>query len=298
VLTPVPAASLGRLAAERLLRALETGAIPVGSRLVEARLAASLGVSRGPVRDALQYLEQQGLVRRLPHRGSFAATLAPEELVDIFILRADLEALAARLAVVRRAIHGRDLAALRECVAAMARAVRARRFDELLDLDIAFHRLLAERSGHRRLVVILDGLRAHTRIAIALANKNARALAGVVETHRNLVAAIESEDMRRVDLESKQHVLETLDYLGLDTPTLAADGRALTSPCARPPRRRQSGVATDPGDAPRAPPSPRGRDRRPQRRRQERRDRSNVARSSSGKVDRLSDSSRIEPGLR
>ena len=98
VLTPVPAASLGRLAADRLLRALETGAIPLGSRLVEARLAELLGVSRGPIRDALQYLEQQGFVHRLPHRGSFAATLAPEELVDIFILRADLEALAARLA--------------------------------------------------------------------------------------------------------------------------------------------------------------------------------------------------------
>jgi len=234
VLTPVPAASLGRLAADRLLRALETGAIPVGSRLVEARLAEVLGVSRGPIRDALQYLEQQGFVHRLPHRGSFAATLAPEELVDIFILRADLEALAARLAVVRRAIRGRDLATLREYVAAMARAVRTHRFDELLDLDIAFHRLLVECSGNRRLVVILDGLLTHTRLAIALANKNARALAGVVQTHRNLIAAIEGEDMRQVDLVSKQHVLETLDYLGLATPMLALDEQALRSPPSRP----------------------------------------------------------------
>lgn len=233
-LTPVTAASLGRIAAARLLEALETGAIPVGSRLVEARLAAMLGVSRGPIRDALQYLEQQGLVHRLPHRGSFAVAFAPEELAEVVILRADLEALAARLGVVRRGIRPRDLAALREHTDAMARAVRARQFAAFLDHEVAFHRLLAERSGHLRLLVLLDGLRAHTRIAISLANRNVRTRSGVptavhhlVQTHRDVVLALESKDLRRIDVTIKRHVLETLDFLRLSTPTLPADRRAL-----------------------------------------------------------------------
>jgi len=233
-LTPVAAASLGRLAAERLLQALETGAIPVGSRLVEARLAVMLGVSRGPVRDALQYLEQQGLVHRLPHRGSFAVAFAPDELAEVVILRADLEALAARLGIVRRSIRPRDLAALLEHTDAMVRAVRARRFEMFLDHEMAFHRLLAERSGHLRLLALLDGLRAHTRIAISLANRNVRTRSGVptaihhlVQTHRDVVVALESKDLRRIDMTIKRHVLETLDFLGLSTPTLTADRRAL-----------------------------------------------------------------------
>jgi DNA-binding GntR family transcriptional regulator len=238
-LTPVPKASLGQLAADGFMRALETGAIPVGSRLVESRLAAMLGVSRGPVRDALHYLEQQGLVRRLPHRGSFAAAFAPEDLADVFILRAELEALAACLAVARGPIRPKDLAALRQQVDAMAAAVRSRRFGDLLDLDMAFHRMLAERSQHRRLVAILDGLRVHTRIAIALANKNVRALAGVVQTHRDVIAALESRDLHQVDRESKRHVLETLDYLGLHTSTLSADrGAVMISSSHGPARAR------------------------------------------------------------
>jgi DNA-binding GntR family transcriptional regulator len=253
-LRPVTAASLGRLVAAQLLQALEAGTIPVGSRLVEARLAAMLGVSRGPIRDALQYLEQQGLVHRLPHKGSFAVAFAPEQLAEVVLLRADLEALAARLGIVRRLIRPRDIRALLDHTAAMARAVRARQFRAFLDHEMAFHRLLAERAGNSRLLALLDGLRAHTRIAISLANRNVRTRSGVpsavhhvVETHRDVVAALESKDLRRIDVTIKRHVLETLDFLGLTTPTLTADRRALGDILPRDDVRASASVGTRSG---------------------------------------------------
>lgn len=212
---------------DRIVHALETGRLPIGGRLVETQLAAMLGVSRGPVREALQRLEQQGLVYRLPRRGSVAARLAPDELAEVFVLRADLESLAARLAMARGAVRSRDLAPLRRLVDEMAAAVRAKQFERLLDLDMDFHRVLAGRSGNRRLVTMLDGLRRHTRIAIAQANRNARAVRGVIQSHRRVIDALESGSLARVDAESKRHVLETLDYLGLRTATLDADRRAV-----------------------------------------------------------------------
>jgi DNA-binding GntR family transcriptional regulator len=213
----------------------------VGSRLVESRLAAMLGVSRGPVREALYHLEQQGLVRRHPYRGSYVASFAPQELAEVFILRAELESLAARLAVVRGAVNQSNIATLEHLVEKIDRAARSGDWSSLLDLDMEFHRLVAEWSGHQRLIAILDGLRTHTRIAIALANRNVEAIHGIVETHRAVLEALASGDLPRVDRETKRHVLETLDYLGLQTDGLAEDCRAvmLDRSTAAGPRRRR-----------------------------------------------------------
>ncbi|GEM_PF-267842 len=226
-LSPVSASGLGVLVARRIVHALETGTLAVGSRLVESRLAAMLGVSRGPVRDALQYLEQQGFVRRHPYRGSYVASFSPEELAEVFILRAELESLAARLVVTRGAATPSNIARLERLVDSMEEAVQAKDWSTLLDLDMEFHRLVAEWAEHRRLVTILDGLRAHTRVAIALANRNVQAIRGVVETHKAVIDAIRSGDLGLVDRASKRHVLETLDYLGLHTERLTADCQAV-----------------------------------------------------------------------
>src|SRR5215218_8200290 len=70
--------------------------IPPGTQLNEVELASSFGVSRGPVREALQRLIQEGLLRSEPHRGVFVPVMTDEDIDDVYLAREALEAAAVR----------------------------------------------------------------------------------------------------------------------------------------------------------------------------------------------------------
>jgi DNA-binding GntR family transcriptional regulator len=98
--TPIPFArsSLREQIKDVILQRIVEGSYEPGSRLVETRIAQELGVSQGPVREALRDLEQLGCVVHEPYRGCSVRAFGPEELLEAFPVRAALEALAARLA--------------------------------------------------------------------------------------------------------------------------------------------------------------------------------------------------------
>ena len=83
---------------QRLLDAIDAGELAPGARLVEAELAARFGVSRTPVREALNRLETQGLVARDPRRGTVVASLDYDQLGELYALRTVTEGFAARMA--------------------------------------------------------------------------------------------------------------------------------------------------------------------------------------------------------
>jgi DNA-binding GntR family transcriptional regulator len=100
-----PVASVPQTHADRVFeeieRAIVTGEFAPGSRLGEEALAARLGISRGPLREALRRLEGRGLVVRLPHAGVRVVTLTHEDLIELYEIRSNLEGLACRLAAQR-----------------------------------------------------------------------------------------------------------------------------------------------------------------------------------------------------
>ena len=98
---PVHQPPLRSLVSDELRRLVITGELPPGTRIVEDRLAARLGVSRNPVREALQALAAEGFVDILPRRGAVVAQVTQAEAEDLFDVRAALEPLAARLAARR-----------------------------------------------------------------------------------------------------------------------------------------------------------------------------------------------------
>src|SRR5919199_1225673 len=81
--------------------AIASGELQPGDQIVETAMAAKIGVSRSPVREALRRLEQQGLVEAIPNRGTFVAALDEADVEEIVLLRGALEGLAARLAADR-----------------------------------------------------------------------------------------------------------------------------------------------------------------------------------------------------
>ena len=86
--------------------AILTGELKPCERLVEQELAARLGMSRTPIREALRRLEERGLVRILPHRGAVVAEISPVDIENIYTVRCHVESLAARLAAERLADRG------------------------------------------------------------------------------------------------------------------------------------------------------------------------------------------------
>ena len=160
---------LGVDIAARLRAAILNGHFAPGERLGEELLARSMGVSRGPVREALVRLEREGLVVIRRNRGAFVAQLAPEDLDEVYTLRVALERLA-----VRRALRHADagiLAEMQGLVDAMkVTAERGITEQEAADLDVRFHDLIYRAANHRRLYECWATLR--PQIHIVLLNRN------------------------------------------------------------------------------------------------------------------------------
>ncbi len=139
-------------AVDALRNALLDGDFQPGESLSEPALAAQMSVSRGPVREALLVLEQEGLVVHHPHRGFSVLSLGPEDRRGMTLVRASLEALALELAKARATPEDLEemRATLDDLVKSYGRDVRAS-----ARADLAFHIKLWELSGNSWLVLAL-----------------------------------------------------------------------------------------------------------------------------------------------
>lgn len=147
-------------------RALLLGSLAPGQRLNEAEIARQMGISKGPVREALRQLEQFGLVVSYPQRGTFVAEITPTVASEAFSLRAVLESYAARLAVPRLGdAHLRRMQALID--EADALPTEAGRPLKTAELDLAFHDEIYRLSGHRLLQEAWGNLRPKIRVLLA-----------------------------------------------------------------------------------------------------------------------------------
>ena len=124
--------------------------LPPGTVLGEVALAASLGVSRGPVREALGRLAAEGLVTIRPRRGAVVSALTAEEFLEAYQVREALETLAMRLAVPRLGTEG--VARLEAIVDEQRLHAEAGDVDAFFAANQAFHELIVETSGNRTLI--------------------------------------------------------------------------------------------------------------------------------------------------
>ncbi|MEA5118180.1 MAG: GntR family transcriptional regulator, partial [Propionicimonas sp.] len=143
--------ALGQQVASYLRDAIVRGDLAGGHKLVEAELAETLDVSRGPVRDALRILEAEGLVAK---RGQSVTVLSLDEsdIEELYTLRGAIEALAVRISLERP--KAPDLTPLRESLDAMRQAADDRDTTAFTQADFTFHSALCDISGHRRATAV------------------------------------------------------------------------------------------------------------------------------------------------
>ncbi len=198
--------SLADEAADRLRAAIQAGALAPGSRLVERRIAADLGISHIPVREALARLGEEGLIDRLPRRGARVATLTQRDLDEISTLRTVLEQFVVRR--VQLAWGPAPEAELRAITTLMLEAAEDGDATRLASLDQAFHELLWRLSGHALVNELAAQFRRRVagflmRATLALSPD---ALREHADSHVRLVEAIASGDVARAEREMEQHI--------------------------------------------------------------------------------------------
>ncbi|MBW4482407.1 MAG: GntR family transcriptional regulator [Tildeniella torsiva UHER 1998/13D] len=176
--------------------AILTGALSPGDRLVETQLAEWLQVSRTPLREALRQLQQDSLVTADVSGGLRVTTITAADAEELYDCRLALEA----LAVAGACTYATDeqLGAIAACVAqaegATANSHGSLSAESLLDVDYQFHHLIAESSGNRRLVSLLDSLfDAMALLRIQTLQKNPNVLDIRLE-HRQIYEAILTRD--------------------------------------------------------------------------------------------------------
>jgi GntR family transcriptional regulator, rspAB operon transcriptional repressor len=131
--------------------------IPEDAILVETRLAEQMGVSRTPVREALHFLEKEGLLELLPRAGYRMRRVDWAEFEEIVQIRKVVEALAASWAITR--IKSEELEALKQNVLQSEATIQQGKLSVFPELDAQFHEILARASGSKRLIDLIQILR-------------------------------------------------------------------------------------------------------------------------------------------
>ena len=191
----------------QLRQAIVEGEFAPGSKISEPELAARLGISRGPLREAMRRLESTNLVERRPNLGARVITLSSEQLLEIYLIREALEGLAARLAAERMSAAGiADLKGLlAQHRAEIARESWQAYFQKEGDLD--FHYRIVQGSGNQRLIGILCDDLYHLarmyRCKFGMVSDRAR---DALKEHELILDAIAERDGELAELMMRRHI--------------------------------------------------------------------------------------------
>jgi DNA-binding GntR family transcriptional regulator len=214
-LKKIPKASLLPTAVyEQLRAAILSGILRPGQFLRQEDIAGQLGVSRGPLREALPKLEAEGMIISLPHRGYSVVTLKSADIAEIFELRATLETSLAGIAAERA--DEQTVACLRNLDANMRDlAASAKPADRLrwFDINYEFHRTLLAPAGRRYHLWLLDLVRALAEPYIRMETNLTGNLDECQEEHRLLIDAFAARDARALPRLARLHVQHSADRL-------------------------------------------------------------------------------------
>ncbi len=195
---------------EVLVRAIATCELRAGEAVVEREEAARLGMSRTPFRDALNRLAMDGLVSRMPKRGTFVSLLDPKDISDNMAVREAIEVEMARHVINADGFHGVDVEAL---IARQRRAIATGDHREFLAADEEFHMALVAAAGNARAVEAARRAWLHVNRARYLVPMTPTAMRRALGDHIDITVAMHERAIDRSQLAIRNHLEEPLDRL-------------------------------------------------------------------------------------
>lgn len=231
-LEPISRRSTAAIVADRIRAAIMRGTFPPGTQLGEVDLAQRLGVSRGPLREAMQRLVAEGLLRSERHRGLFVRDLDAADVRDVYTARTAVER-AAALLLLAAPDRAPAVARLTTAIAAMEAAVAAGDAVALADADHEFHAELVAASGSPRLHRMSRTLLVETRMCLAALQQNPPPPESLLAEHRLLRDALEQGDVTRMTAVLEAHMADAVSRIldvTLVDPTAGESGAAPALP--------------------------------------------------------------------
>lgn len=183
---------------QRIRRAIITGELAAGQKIPQDQIAAELGISRIPIREALQKLEEQGFITIIPHHGAVVTHTSSEEIKELYLVRLQLELLATRATAVR--MTAAKVAVLQRILDAAEIALEAQDFERLSNLNQQFHQVAYEISGYPVLCKVIADVRLKCeRYRLFHANLPERAAIALQE-HKTMLQAWADQDPDAAEL--------------------------------------------------------------------------------------------------
>ena len=213
--------SLGNQAYQELKRIILEGQVAPGEKLNEGELAKALGISRTPIREAINRLEKEGLVEIFPQRGAFVIQFTERDVYELFLIRENLEGLAASLAAEK--ITPASLAKLETCVEGFKEPFREKDIQRYSREDLKFHQTIVLLSDARRLIQLVSALHDHIRMFRLTSRGVPDRMKTSLADHRHIIEALRQKDPREAEHWMRQHlqrvrdgVMENIQYFFKD----------------------------------------------------------------------------------
>lgn len=203
--------TLRQTTVDSLRRAILDGVWEPGVQLNQVLIAERLGVSRGPVREALSQLEQEGLVRNVPRKGAFVTDITPVYIEELYSVRRALEVFAVERAA--RCAEPVELAHLQGIVDEMRAAAGRADERELAGIDLRFHAQIVASAHHTLLVQMWKSIEVGVRRCVGIRHRIYDNPLDIVGSHPDIFNAIKASDARAAGELLDIHIREAGELL-------------------------------------------------------------------------------------
>jgi DNA-binding GntR family transcriptional regulator len=188
-----------------------SGVLKSDDRVVESEIARALGISRGPVREALVELEREGLIITYPRKGTYVTSFTYKDIEEIYTLRALLEGYAVTQALDR--IKEQDSSRLKEILNEISETADKKDNIDVAQLDMQFHEEICKLADHKRLYNTWKSLLAQIQMLSATATEYYISVKDVRKRHEILVDALNKGDKGYVRDCFEKHILNSMNGL-------------------------------------------------------------------------------------
>ena len=208
---PLEQRTLRNNVTDRIRRAILDGTLAPGAQVNQLLIAEQMGVSRGPVREALGQLEEEGLIRNVPYKGTFVNEVTLTFIEELYSIRRLLEVFAIRRATERSDAEMQQ--ACRKIVDEMHEAADANDTDRLRELDLRFHALICLNAQHGFLMQMWKSIETGVRRCLAMRHSIYDDPHDIIGSHPDILAAMEAHDAERAGQLLDTHIKEAGELL-------------------------------------------------------------------------------------
>lgn len=202
------ATSLRHKITDNIRKAIFQGKIKAGDRLREVDMSRQMGVSRGPIREAMRMLEQEGLLYSHPYKETMVAEISAEEVVEVLIpIRLTIEQFALRKALPE--LQPDHIERLRGFIEDMKEGARQNDLIRVVDCDLAFHEYLVQLSGMPNLHGIWTSIYNRIRLHFIMQGQSYDDLYDLCAEHEKLLATIAAGDPDDIAASLNVHIADS-----------------------------------------------------------------------------------------